>query len=302
MARNGINESGEVCKTTRLSSVRWAIFYSVIISFVICLVLAFFGANYAYTKMKTELNSRENVHRIVSQYEILDSKFGHKVLNNKIIRVENSLVEMLGRVGVKRHKWQRITPKEIEVMVSEIYFLKHDLGLDDSLVLAVISGESLWSKNCKSRSNARGLMQVMYPTFKDAWRWTFLRSYDPDPKIIYNVYYNVKVGSKHLKSVENILKNQYIKRKPSIREIAMGYNGGHNLIGRNLKKYGLQRKYYSYESWYYGLKIQFYYENYKAGRYKVLWDDIKERGIILVDNKKVLYSDWKEKKVEGSKN
>ena len=69
-------------------------------------------------------------------------------------------------------------------------------GLDPALVLAVIHAESSGKPKAVSRSGARGLMQLMWPTAKEVagWEKVRLRSRDDlfDPDL------NVRLGTRYL--------------------------------------------------------------------------------------------------------
>jgi len=96
-------------------------------------------------------------------------------------------------------------------------------GLDPYLVLAVMREESRFNPRAKSRSSARGLMQIMPKTGRgiakdlDVYRYRTIRLYEPS--------LNIQMGSYFLSSlVKNFKNNLYLA--------LAGYNGGPNRIKR----------------------------------------------------------------------
>jgi len=101
---------------------------------------------------------------------------------------------------------------------------KPEALINNKFVNAVINVESGWDPNAVSRCGARGLMQIMEPTWKDMTDRPWEEAFNPTT--------NRDVGTKYLHWIEKyIQKNGGI---PTRNLIAAAYNGG---VGR-LKKFG----------------------------------------------------------------
>jgi soluble lytic murein transglycosylase-like protein len=281
----------KICKVTRNNSLKWAI-----VIFVVILVgYSFFGFFFMRDSIVKSLDVDYQVSNLSVKYGMLEDKIEYERLVDKAKKIESKMFYLKKVYGIKRNYWSRLVKEykdkppgnhgEFGYLITNLLIIKKTYNVPsdfENFIFAIISAEVLWGKNCKSHAGAMGLFQLMPNTVLSSWRYCLLKPGIPSHKDIYNVNNNSKMGLAHVIYVRNRFK-KHTGSLPDYKLWAMSYNYGQNGLPLLYKKYGLVRKYYCHETWHYGRKVMFYYENYKNGKYNVIWDDIREKGIVLKD-------------------
>jgi hypothetical protein len=198
-------------------------------------------------------NNLENIPKI---YDNSKNKLLERVYENNLIDFD-----FLADTNIKPlNEYELLVSGKYEQLVSQIYDLnkKFPSMIDKNLVIATIHEESSFKPKNISKikvkrkwiNGARGLMQVMKPTWKDYSKKRF-------EKYAFIPAYNVNVGIKHLFLVEDSLSARCpnwpkLSEKEKIEMISSAYNGGQNLLEEedwNLNKMPEESKLHGDKVW-----------------------------------------------------
>lgn len=272
--------SNKICKHTRKSSIRRSVILSCVLSITVCLIVfVFIFSPLMKSVISAEFENKEKTHSLLATHYYFASKIKYEELFSKIKKIEYGANQVRKMYGISLPRWKRCSVSELQAYSSLIFYFSYRHKLQPEEFAAITSAENYWDKVRRSRAGAVGLNQVMPDTFDLIWRRALHNYKKPNRYTRVNVFNNTEVGLHYYTDCRNQLKS-LLKRKPTVREVAMCYNGGFNRISKALIAYGLKKEYYPRESWYYGMKVEFYYKSYKKNKFFVLWDERKHRGIV----------------------
>lgn len=185
-------------------------------------------ADYAADEARYLVNLTSDTER-----EPLQTKLGEMLIQVGNYRTPIRFADRKVKAAVLAGKPQTL-PKKIWQLAYPRGYWKHvsgkakRYGLDPYLVLAVIREESRFNPKATSRSNAKGLMQIIPPTGRGIAKDLKLNRYRSGR--LYEVPLNVEMGTYYLSNlIKNFSSNLYLA--------LAGYNGGPNRIKRYVKSW-----------------------------------------------------------------
>ena len=130
-----------------------------------------------------------------------------------------------------------------------------EYNIDEHLVCSVISAESSFDETALSSPGAMGLMQIMPDT--GGWIAEKLGVEDFEASMLYDPETNIKFGCWYLNYLSGLFDSDF-------RKVLAAYNAGQNRVFEWLDSDGELREIPYAETEEYILKIEKYYEIYKA--------------------------------------
>ena len=185
-------------------------------------------AGYAAEEARYLVNITSDVEK-----EFLQTKLGEMLINSGNYRTPIRFADRKIKAAVLAGK-PHLLPKKLWQLSYPRGYWKHvsgkakRYGLDPYLVLAVIREESRFNPKATSRSNAKGLMQIIPPTGQGIAKNLKLSRYRTQR--LYEIPLNVEMGTYYLSNqIKNFSDNIYLA--------LAGYNGGPNRIKRYVKSW-----------------------------------------------------------------
>ena len=117
-------------------------------------------------------------------------------------------------------------PKKVDYYIGKVYD-EHSIveEVTPKFVNAIISIESQYHTKAVSRTGARGMMQIMKPT------WNIIKPNFPFEEYAFDPEMNIEVGIRHLSGIEKYCETKHphwgkLSEKVKLECISAGYNGG----------------------------------------------------------------------------
>jgi hypothetical protein len=215
-----------------------------------------------------KINDKKENMIFAARMDMAKKTVDYQEILREIKSIEKNLVIMKKlKYNLTSWSWNRLSDKEFEYTAAHMYFYKVRHHIDWVGFAANRTTESEWNKNCKSRVGARGTDQLMPITFIEMnKRLCKYGNYS-----IYSVYHNTEAGLHNWFNCREFLTYK-LGRKPTVREISMAYNMGETGFIKSYRN-GNKKQNYSFETWRHGIKVEWYYNHYKNGKYDVVWEE-----------------------------